>query len=94
MLRSGAQLSQEETGGEMVFENFRVQIALIMDEIAKNPDDAHALQESLREKLFEMQALGLPLPEDLVSLERFLEDDFETPEKSGQPSEVEPPTET
>ncbi|MFO1143619.1 MAG: hypothetical protein U1E59_14800 [Amaricoccus sp.] len=61
----------------MAFELFRAQIAGLMDEIAKNPSDAHELQESLREKLAEMQALGLPLPEDLVGLEAYLEDDLD-----------------
>ena len=61
----------------MAFENFRLQLALLMDEIAKNPEDAHELQESLREKLAEMQALGLPLPEDLVGLEEYLEEDLD-----------------
>lgn len=61
----------------MAFEEFRVQIAMLMDEIAKNPADAHEMQEALREKLAEMQALGMPLPEDLVELERYLEADLE-----------------
>lgn len=61
----------------MAFEEFRVQIAMLMDEIAKNPADAHEMQEVLREKLAEMQALGMPLPEDLVELERYLEADLE-----------------
>jgi len=63
----------------MAFEELRVQIAMMMDEIAGNPHDAHELQESLREKLEEMKALGLPLPEDLVELEAALEDDLEAP---------------
>ncbi len=61
----------------MAFEQFRAQVALLMDEIAKNPGDAHELQESLREKLAEMQAMGLPLPADLVGLEEYLEDDLD-----------------
>ena len=61
----------------MAFEEFRLQLAMLMDEIAKNPADAHELQESLREKLAEMQALGLPPPADLVGLEEYLEDDLE-----------------
>ncbi len=61
----------------MAFEQLRVQIAMLMDEIAGKPQDAHALQETLREKLAEMRALGLPLPEDLVELEAMLEDDLE-----------------
>ena len=61
----------------MAFELFRVQIATLLDEIARNPSDAHELQESLREKLGEMQAMGLPLPEDLVGLEEYLEEDLD-----------------
>ena len=65
----------------MAFEQFRIQISMLMDEIAKNPGDAHELQESLREKLAEMRALGLPLPDDLVGLEEFLEDDLDRRER-------------
>jgi hypothetical protein len=61
----------------MASEQLRVQIAMLMDEIAGQPEDAHALQERLREKLAEMKALGLPLPEDLVELEAALEEDLE-----------------
>jgi hypothetical protein len=61
----------------VAFEEFRLQLAMLMDEIARNPADAHELQESLREKLAEMQALGLPLPDDLVGLEEYLEEDLE-----------------
>jgi hypothetical protein len=61
----------------MAFEEFRLQLAMLMDEIARNPADAHELQESLRERLAEMQALGLPLPDDLVGLEEFLEGDLD-----------------
>ena len=65
----------------MAFEQFRAQIAMLMDEIAKNPTDAHELQESLREKLAEMQGLGLPLPADLVGLEAYLENDLDRAER-------------
>jgi hypothetical protein len=64
-------------GSVMAFEQFRVQLAMLLDEIAKNPTDAHEMQETLREKLAEMQALGLPPPADLVGLEEYLEDDLE-----------------
>jgi hypothetical protein len=69
----------------MAFEQFRVQIAMLMDEIARNPADAHELQETLREKLAEMQALGLPLPDDLVGLEEYLEDDLEASARRRRP---------
>ena len=63
----------------MAFEEFRVQIAMLMDEIAARPEDGHQLQEALREKLAEMRALGLPLPEDLVEFEQALEQELEPP---------------
>ena len=63
----------------MAFEEFRLRLAMLLDEIAANPHDAHELQESLREKLAEMQALGLPLPDDLAGLEAYLEDDLARP---------------
>lgn len=71
----------------MAFEQFRVQLAMLMDEIAANPTDAHELQESLREKLAEMRALGLPVPDDLVGLEEYLEEDLERPASGRQPPE-------
>ncbi|SFI91611.1 hypothetical protein [Celeribacter neptunius] len=57
----------------MAFEALKAQVYMILDEIAARPDDRHVLQESLREKLSELSALGLPLPEDLVKLEAELE---------------------
>ena len=61
----------------MAFEDFRMGVAMLLDEIAKNPDNKHELQESLREKLTEMRDLGLPLPADLVELEDYLEGDLD-----------------
>jgi hypothetical protein len=66
----------------MALEEFRLQIAMLMDAISNQPEDMHELQESLREKLSEMRAMGLPLPDDLVSLEDYLEDEFERGEGS------------
>ena len=64
----------------MAFEQFRTGIAMLLDEIAGNPRNAHELQEQLREKLAEMQALGLQPPDDLVGLEQYLEADLDRPE--------------
>ena len=75
----------------MAFEEFRARIAMLMDEIAGNPQDAHELQESLREKLAEMQALGLPLPADLVGLEEYLEDDLDRAAMKRRAAEPEEP---
>ena len=58
----------------MAFEELKAGIAMLMDEIAKRPEDAHVLQEQLREKISEMKTLGQPVPEDILALELALED--------------------
>jgi hypothetical protein len=68
----------------MALEEFRLQVAMLLDSISNQPEDMHELQESLREKLAEMRALGMPLPVDLVNLEEYLEDEFEEDEDSGK----------
>lgn len=60
----------------MPFESLKAGIALLIEQMTDNPEDAHEIQESLREKLAEMRALGLPLPQDLVDLEARLEADL------------------
>ncbi|WP_457646583.1 hypothetical protein [Profundibacter sp.] len=64
----------------MAFEELKAGIAMLMDEIAKRPEDAHVLQEQLREKISEMKTLGQPVPEDILALELALE---EKPEGEG-----------
>ena len=74
----------------MAFEAFRVQIAALLDEIAQSPEDPHALQESLRETLAQMTALGLPIPDDLQGLEDYLEQDLELPDNADLPLDPTP----
>ena len=57
-----------------MFENLKISIAMILDEIAANPSDRHVLQEQLREKISELKALGQPVPDDIERLELALED--------------------
>ncbi len=57
----------------MAFEQLKIALTMLMDEIAKRPDDAHILQEQLREKISEFKTLGLPVPEDIQALEDALE---------------------
>lgn len=61
----------------MALEDFKAQIALLLDEAAERPEDTHALQEQIREQLAVLKAMGMPLPQDLVDLEQALEEDFE-----------------
>ena len=58
----------------MAFEALKIRLLMMLDEATHQPEDLHELQEELREKIAEFQAQGLPLPEDIVDLEKMLED--------------------
>ncbi|NOX40270.1 MAG: hypothetical protein GXP05_07080 [Alphaproteobacteria bacterium] len=60
----------------MSFENLKAGIVMLMDQMSETPEDAHQMQELLREKLSELRGYGLPLPQDLVELEQKLEADL------------------
>ena len=60
----------------MAFEELKAQIALLLNEMESEPEDIHELYERLHEKLNEIKATGMPLPEDLVALEHELERHF------------------
>ncbi|MDQ7081335.1 MAG: hypothetical protein Q9M41_11785 [Paracoccaceae bacterium] len=71
----------------MSFEELKVGIQMLLEQMTERPEDAHELQEMLREKLAEMRGLGLPLPEDLVELEKRLEQDLAAkPQEGGERS--------
>ncbi|CAN7741272.1 hypothetical protein [Mesorhizobium caraganae] len=65
----------------MALESFKAQISLLLEEMVNQPEDEHEIQEQLREKLREMRAMGLPLPDDLVALEKRLDDDLDVEEE-------------
>jgi hypothetical protein len=60
----------------MALEQFKAQISLLLEEMVNQPEDAHEVQEQIREKLNELRAMGMPLPIDLVELEKRLDDGF------------------
>ncbi|TPJ34948.1 hypothetical protein [Mesorhizobium sp. B2-8-3] len=64
----------------MALESLKAQISLLLEEMVNQPGDEHEIQEQLREKLREMRAMGLPLPADLVELEKRLDDDLDAEE--------------
>ncbi|MBA1142897.1 hypothetical protein ACWGTI_28135 [Mesorhizobium sp. ArgA1] len=66
----------------MALESFKAQISMLLEEMVNQPEDEHEIQEQLREKLREMRAMGLPLPDDLVKLEKRLDDDLDVEEES------------
>ncbi len=60
----------------MAFEDIKAEISLLLQEMVNQPEDEHELLEQVREKLNELRAMGMPLPEDLIELEKRLEERF------------------
>ncbi len=59
----------------MAFETMKAAISALMDEIVARPEDRHVLQEQLREKIAELEAMGMPVPEDFRRFEAELSED-------------------
>jgi hypothetical protein len=60
----------------MAFENVQAEIGILMTRMQNEPEDRHELYLQLMEKLNEIKAYGMPLPQDLVELEKALEQEF------------------
>ena len=62
----------------MAFEDIKAEIALLFEQKVNQPQDAHEIRETVREQLNALRASGLPLPADLVELEKRIEQDFDS----------------
>lgn len=60
----------------MSFETLQAEISLLLREMENQPQDIHELHEQVREKINEMRAFGMPIPEDFIELEKKLEASF------------------
>jgi hypothetical protein len=60
----------------MAFENLQAEIGILLGRMQNEPEDRHELYLQLMEKLNEIKAYGMPLPQDLVELEKTLEAEF------------------
>jgi len=60
----------------MALEQLKAQIGLLFEEMVNQPEDEHEVLEQLREKFNELRAMGMPLPDDLVALEKRLDEGF------------------
>lgn len=60
----------------MAFDDLQAELALLINQMETKPEDSHELYLQIREKLNEMRAYGMPVPEDLVKLEEELEASF------------------
>jgi hypothetical protein len=60
----------------MAFEDLQSELGLLMTRMQNEPHDQHELYLLIRQKLNEIRAYGMPLPDDLVQFERQLEAEF------------------
>lgn len=60
----------------MALEEIKARISLLMEQMIEQPEDAHEVHERIREQLNELRAMGMPLPADLVALEKQLDTGF------------------
>lgn len=60
----------------MKFDEITAEIGLLLTRMQNEPEDRHELYLTLKERLNEMRAYGMPLPDDLLELEKNLEAEF------------------
>jgi predicted metal-dependent enzyme (double-stranded beta helix superfamily) len=58
----------------MAFDELIARIKLLLTEMQNQPGDEHELLEQIHAELAELKATGQPLPEDLVQLEKQLQE--------------------
>ena len=61
----------------MAFENIKAELGLLLTRMQNEPEDKHELYLQVMEKLNELKAFGMPLPQDLVALEEALGEEFD-----------------
>lgn len=60
----------------MSFDKLKTDISYLLTAMQNEPEDAHEIYLQIQEKLNELKAFGMPLPDDLVKLEHQLEAEF------------------
>lgn len=61
----------------MAFDNIKAEINILLAEMEKGPKNAEELRLQIHQKLAELKAFGMPLPQDLVDLEKVLDDEID-----------------
>jgi len=67
----------------MAFDDVKAELGILLTQMQNEPEDRHELYLQLMEKLNELKAFGMPLPQDLVEMEKALEAEFAA-EKKGE----------
>ena len=69
--------SHQPTRPTMAFDAIKAEIRALLEQSIEEPQDAHELHLQLIARLNELRATGMPLPEDLVELEKRLTASFD-----------------
>src|SRR5262249_11702642 len=75
----------------MAFDDLEAELALLINQMEIPPEDPPELYLRIYEKLNEFKALGLPLPDDLVRVEKELEAYFASQEAAPRSASRRPP---
>jgi hypothetical protein len=67
----------------MDMDDVTAELGILMTRMQNEPEDRHEIYLMVMEKLNEMKAFGMPLPEDLVKLEAALEAEFAADMRGG-----------
>jgi hypothetical protein len=78
----------------MAFEQLKAEIAMLVQQMEDEPDDVHELHARIRQKLAELKAMGQPLPDDLITLERRLDSAERAPARDRASSAGQQPAST
>ncbi len=70
----------------MAFEDLKAELALLINQMENQPEDRHELYLQIRERLNEMRAFGMPVPEDLLKFEEELEAQFKAEDAGAKKS--------
>ena len=68
----------------MAFDDLEAELAFLINQMKNQPEDVHELYVRIFEKLNEFKALGLPLPDDLVRVEKELEAYFKAQQRAAK----------
>jgi hypothetical protein len=60
----------------MALEDIEAELSLLVTQMENQPEDRRELYLLLREKLNELRAFGMPVPDDLLRMEQDLEAEF------------------
>jgi hypothetical protein len=60
----------------MNLDEFEAQIALLLTKMEDQPENRHEVYFMISERLNELRATGMPVPEDLLKLEAALDEEF------------------